>query len=189
MIKHKANATHRRHIYRMMLNFQGGTSFREFINAMERDATNAIDPLKFKGDCLEIFAELFFNQFQNDPSVGLMNYEPVDIEDDYGVDATGFNADNRKVAVQVKYRSNPQELVLYEEIAKTFASGELLMDLDLKHKQSVYIFTTAIGVTPACKKVFGNRLVMINIDIIKQFVDNNANFWKQAYMEVYNYPN
>ena len=81
------------------------------------------------------------------------------------------------------------DLVLYEEIAKTFTSGMKMLDLDLMHKQSVYVFTTAVGVTPSCQKVLGNSLVVINSDIISEQVDNNTNFWEFAFQEVYNYLN
>ena len=188
MIKNNMLATHQEKFFEMVWNFREGVMFRDFINTIERDAPRDQDEAnKFKGDSLEIFAEIFFNSFENDPSVGLVDYLPIAIENDYGVDAVGYNADNRKVAVQVKYRSNPLELVKYEEISKTYTSGTLMLDLDLSHKQSLYVFTTSVGVTPACQKVFGNRLVVINLDIIKHYVDNNANFWGYAFQEVYNY--
>jgi len=189
MLKNNMLASYSREWFEMTFNFRNGTSFREFKNIVEKISVNKIDPLKFKGDCLEIFAEIFFKAFSNDASFGLVDYTPIDIENDYGVDGVGYNADNRKVAVQVKYRSNPMDLVLYEEIAKTFTSGMKMLDLDLMHKQSVYVFTTAVGVTPSCQKVLGNSLVVINSDIISEQVDNNTNFWEFAFQEVYNYLN
>jgi phage pi2 protein 07 len=190
MIKNNMLATHGEFFFPMVFHFRKGVMFRDFINAVERSSPKDQDESnKFKGDCLEIFAEIFFNAFSNDPSVGLMDYVPINIENDYGVDATGYNADNRQVAVQVKYRKNPLEKVKYEEISKTYTSGMIMLDLDLNHKQSIYIFTTAIESTPACKKVFENRLVEINLDIIKNYVDNNSNFWEYAFQEVYEYLN
>jgi len=187
-------ATHGNDLFTLMFNFRdGNATLREFINAIERmiNQKNLSDELanKYKGDYLEIFAEIFFNAFENDPSIGLKDYTPIAIENDYGVDATGINAVNNKVAVQVKYRSNPRDLVLYEEIAKTYTSGRIALELDLDKMNSIYVFTPAIGVTPACQKVLGNRLVILNIDIIGDYIRNNTNFWEYAFQEVYKYLN
>jgi hypothetical protein len=190
MIKNNMLATHQEAFFPIVWNFRKGAMFRDFINAIERNTPKDQEEAnKFKGDCLEIFAEIFFNAFENDPAVGLIDYKPVNIENDYGVDATGYNADNRQVAVQVKYRGNPLDLVKYEEMSKTYTSGTIMLDLDLNNKQSIYLFTTSIGVTPACQKVLGNKLVLINLDIIKHHVDNNSNFWEYAFQEVFEYLN
>ena len=193
IIKNVMLATHSRQFFEIVYNFRNGeATLRQFINLVDTMG-NALpteeEQNKFKGDCLEILAEIFFKAFQNDPSVGLKDYTPVSIENDFGVDATGINANNQKVAVQVKYRHNPNDLVLYEEIAKTYASGELMLDLNLKQANSIYVFTTAIGLTPACQKVFGNKIKLINIDIIGDYIRNNTNFWNFAYEEVFNYLN
>lgn len=144
---------------------------------------------KFKGDVFEIFAWVFFKAFKNDPSVGLTKYAPIDIEEDFGVDGVGTNANGNEVTVQVKYRHNPKNLVLYTEIAKTYASGRLMLELDLKEKNSIYVFTNAIDVTPACKKVFGNIVKVLNADGIDHYIHNNKNFWEFFYREVYEYLN
>jgi len=167
-------------------------SFNTYLKLIEEVAKNIEEEderLKFRGDTLEIFAEIFFNAFENDPSVGLSDYELVDIENDYGVDGLGTNPDGRRIAVQVKYRSNPFNPVLYSEIANTFTSGMITYGLDLLHKQSVYVFTTAVDCTAACQKVLGNRLVMINRDIINEKIENNESFWNFAFKEVFEYLN
>jgi hypothetical protein len=192
-VKNVMLATHGQEFFAIVyhLNNNGGT-LREFKNAVEAHANNfETDDVqnKFKGDCLEILAELFFNKYEADPSVGLKEYTPVIIGNDYGVDATGTNANNQKVAVQIKYRSNPADLVTYEEIAKTYTSGELSLNLDLKKENSIYVFTNSNDVTHSCKYVFGDRLVILNRDIISGYIDNNATFWNYAYNEVYNYLN
>ena len=188
-------ASYANQFFELAYNFRDGEStLKDFINAIERqvltlDNRDEEQCNKFKGDCLEIFAEIFFKAFENDPSIGLKDYSPINIENDYGVDAIGINANNQRVAVQVKYRGNPCDLVLYEEIAKTYTSGTLMLDLDLNERNSIYVFTTAIDITPSCKKVFGNRIVVLNIDIIGDYVRNNKSFWEFLYQEVYAYLN
>ncbi len=170
--------------------FKDGGTIREFINRVESMARNlpeGHDVNKFKGDMLEVFAEIFFYIFHSDECVGLTNYTPIDIRDDYGVDAIGLNPNGHKAAVQVKYRANPKDIILYSDIGKTFTSGVLQHGLDLAQDYTVYLFTTSNGVTPACKNVLGKRLVIITREIISQKVDNNKNFWALAFEKVYEY--
>lgn len=143
---------------------------------------------KFRGDMLEVFAEIFFNIFNADEGVGIIDYEPVALAEDYGVDATGTNVNGHKVAVQVKYRGNPAELITYTDLAKTWASATAFLHLTdmFEHDKILYLFTSGKGANSVCQKVFGKKLVVINRGIISTKVDNNINFWRQAYTMVYN---
>ena len=165
---------------------EGKFNLKDLTSAIEKKALEkAEDKInKTKGDLFEIFAYMFFNAFRNDPSVGLVEYTPIDIEEDYGVDGTGVNANKQKVAVQIKYRRNPKDLVLYSEIARTFTSGRLNLKLDLEYKNSIYVFTNANGVTPTCEKVFGNIVKALNNNGIDHYIRNNYNFWKFFYEKV-----
>ena len=194
MLKHNALATHKNLLYEIFYNARNGEfTLREFLNAVERTATRLPDDVdvrnKYKGDAFEVLAEIFFTLFQHDASVGLANYTPVPIEQDYGVDASGRNPAGEDVVVQVKYRHNPSDLVLYEEIAKTDASGRRLLHYNLDRPRCIYVFTTAIGVTPACQRVYGNHIYLLNIDIIGDYIRNNLNFWEDAFRLVYEYLN
>lgn len=165
---------------------KNGYSFRRWNLYVECLASNIEDfnvRNKLKGDMLEVFAEIFFNVFSADEGVGLYNYKPVEIGDDYGVDATGVNPNGRITAVQVKYRSNPTELISYGDIARTFTSAVLQLNLeDVLHcERTVYLFTNCNGVTGAFEKVMQNKTVIINRDIISHKVDNNITFWEKAY--------
>jgi len=159
-------------------------SFINMIESFSNNINNEDDKLKFKGDMLEIFAELFFMAFKNDPRVGLVEYTPIPIDEDYGVDGKGINASGNECAVQVKYRSNPQNKVTYEEISKTFTSAKLQFNMPLDSDDCIYVFTTAYEVTPQCARVLGRKLRVISKDIIVNEVDNNINFWNMAYNEI-----
>ena len=160
-----------------------------FTNAVEKmakgmDFGGDIDELnKFKGDVLEVFAEIFFNAHTYDSSFGVDDYTPITLENDYGVDAIGINPNGDKVAIQIKYRSNPNDLVTYAEIARTYTSGKIQLDLDLDNDKTIYVFTTANGVTIPCQEVLGRRLVVVDRSIIKT-VDNNKLFWANAYEQI-----
>jgi predicted helicase len=56
---------------------------------------------------------------------GVRDYEPVAINEDYGVDAVGINPNGLRVAVQCKYKNS--EPVTYADLAKTFTSGLLIL--------------------------------------------------------------
>lgn len=159
----------------------------EFIKFVENRTINISDEEKkliLKGDMLEILAEIFFKAFSNDPRVGLTNYEPIPLEEDYGVDGFGTNAAGIKVPVQIKYRSNPTELVLYAEMARTYTSAVIQLDIPVRGKDSLYVFTTAYGVTVACETVFKDMLRIIDGNIIRDQIDNNVSFWETAYKEI-----
>jgi len=158
------------------------SSFRQWLNEIHRVSDKIVDEderLKFRGDNLEIFSEMFFNLFQNHPAFGVRDYTPVKIENDYGVDATGVNVNGHKCAIQVKYRSNPEDKISYADIARTFTSGVLqlgLIDL-VDHDHTVYLFTNTNEVTSAFTKVLGNKAVLITKDKIEYLVDGNKGFW------------
>lgn len=158
--------------------------YMKFIEARTQKTSNEDERLVLKGDMLEILAEIFFKAFANDPRVGLTNYEPVPLEEDYGVDGFGTNAAGRKVPVQIKYRSNPTDLVLYAEMARTYASAMVQLDIPVRGDDSLYVFTTANGVTAACETVFKGMLRVIDGNIIRDQIDNNVSFWEMAYKEI-----
>lgn len=163
--------------------------FQGFIGKVEALSKNFPDTdaaYKFKGDMLEILAEIFFKAFSCSPTVGLSDYTPIPIEEDYGVDGKGINAAGKECVVQMKFRANPMELVKYEEMAKTYTSGRMQLKIPLEGDNCVYVFTTAIGVTIACQTVFGKSLRVISRDIIANEIDNNVNFWNFAYNEIEN---
>jgi len=163
------------------------TTLKEYMKFIEAEAKNATDEetkLTFKGDMLEILAEIFFKAFSNSPLVGLSGYYPVPLEEDYGVDGFGMNAAGKQCAVQVKYRANPKDSVLYAEMARTYTSAVIQLKIPLEGDDCLYVFTTASDVTPACRTVFGKKLRVINREIISQEIDNNVNFWSTAYEEI-----
>lgn len=143
---------------------------------------------KFRGDMLEVFSEIFFTVFGADEAVGISQYTPIDIGSDFGVDATGVNVNGHNVAVQVKFRSNPSDVITYADIARTYTSAVLQLGMTdvVNHDHTVYLFTTANGVTGAFSKVMGRKCVIVDKAIIQHKVDNNKEFWNRAYDMIWN---
>jgi hypothetical protein len=138
---------------------------------------------KLRGDMLEVLSEIFFNAFSNDEAVGLKEYIPICLGEDFGVDATGINPNGTKVAVQCKYKN--LEPVTYSELAKTFTSGLLNLQCDLMISNSIYVFTTAFSFSSSIDKVLGGKVVKIDRNVISRKIDNNRTFWQFAFDEIY----
>jgi hypothetical protein len=134
----------------------------------------------FKGDMLEILSEIFFGVYYADPMVGVRDYTPVALSEDYGVDAIGINVVDNQVAVQCKFRSNPSEAITYEDMAKTYAAGRKRHHLALEDDDTLFLITTCNSVSKACKHVFGSQLRLIGRDIISLRIDKNETFWQEA---------
>ncbi len=139
--------------------------------------------LKLRGDMLEVLSEIFFNQFKSDEAVGLKDYCPVILGEDFGVDAVGINANGTKVAVQCKYKN--LEPVTYSELAKTFTSGLINLQCDMLKPNSIYVFTTAFSFSSAVDKVLGGKVVKIDRNVISRKIDNNRTFWQYAYDQIF----
>jgi len=163
-------------------------TFENFLAEIEKWASKIIeqeDQDIFRGDMLEILAEMFFGAFANDPAVGLIGYTPVPLPEDYGMDGMGNNAAGTTCAVQVKYRGDPTDLVTYAEIARTFTSAVLQRNLPLYNgSDNIFIFTSAYDVTVACKTVMGNKIHILNRGIIQNKIDNNVSFWEYTFNEI-----
>lgn len=170
--------------------FRTGTTIREFVNTIEQLSTvlkfsNDDEQQKFKGDSLEVLSELFFTFNSTSPRHGIRDYEPVSISDDFGVDAIGYNANGHKVAVQCKYKSNPQEPILYADVAKTFCSGLLDFECDVTQDNTIFVFTTSNVMTGALSRL-EKKLVFLSRNMIGSEIDNNKSFWELCYLKVYN---
>jgi hypothetical protein len=133
---------------------------------------------RIKGDMFEVLAAVFFERMGDSPSVGLNNYKTISLEEDFGVDGVGINAAGTRVAVQVKFRSNPTELITYTDLAKTFAAGITRHGIDPKADNSIYLFTNSAGANHRAKEILSSRLKVIHRNDIKSCIDNNLIFWK-----------
>jgi len=189
MLKHPDVLANPKMYYDLYDRWSQKTSFQtinEWINDVEILANTMSDndsALKLRGDMLEVLSEIFFNAFKNDEAVGIKDYEPVAINEDYGVDAVGINPNGLRVAVQCKYKNF--EPVTYTELAKTFTSGLLILKCDLMQANSIYVFTTAVQFSSAVDKNLGSKVRKIDRNVISRKIDNNRTFWQYAFDEIY----
>ena len=131
---------------------------------------------RFLGDSLELLTEYLMKVNAMSNNQGLLNYKPISLRDDYGVDATGIK-NGVQIIVQCKYRHNPLSYVTYSDLARTFSHGVLKCGLDLNMKKNMWLVTTGAGANNICQKIFGQRLHVLNKDHLKRQVDGNIDFW------------
>lgn len=117
---------------------------------------------KFKGDMFEILAYLFFSSFESDEYVGVKNYKRISPGQDYGVDAIDENVIGTKCLVQVKYRNNPNDLITWEDLAKTVADGLLRHGIDSRNDNCLILFTTSRDADYVAKNCLNKSLRVIN---------------------------
>lgn len=144
---------------------------------------NSEDIDKFRGNSLEIFAEIFFNIFSADPTLGIKNYTPIPIGEDFGADAVGENVNGDQCVIQVKYRKDDCSFITYEEMTKPYYQGVHRFKYDMNKPHTLVLFTTSNKATAALEQEMINKKQVIAIfrKHIATKVDRNVNFWKTAY--------
>jgi uncharacterized ubiquitin-like protein YukD len=149
----------------------------------EKQNPDRYDPLLYKGDAFEWFAEFFFKFFNGDNFfLKVSDYNPIK-GSDYGVDGIGlFTEDNsKKVAIQVKYKSNTnRKLSSNEDNLSNFGVHAYVkhnIEIDSKY---LIVFTSASGIKrTTLEGIYQGQITCINYELISKYVDNNDTFWRQ----------
>jgi hypothetical protein len=161
-----------------LLDIVNVTSFTEFSKRLGKAASkqdpDLYDPLCYKGDVFEVFAEFFFKFFNGDHVLTyIADYEP-NMEYDRGIDGRGKSTLGGDAVVQVKYSSDPSHwLTNKENISNIVADACVNEGLTLNGK-NVVLITSCKGVHP--KHAMAN-VHCINREQITRRVDKNEVFW------------
>jgi hypothetical protein len=140
------------------------------------------DPLKYRGDAFEWFAEFFFKYFDGDNLfLNVTEYSPAKASGDYGVDGVAkYTKDLSKVVcLQHKYKFNPsKKLSSKEDALSNFgvnAYTQYSCEIDSKY---LIVFTNASGIERTTQEgIYQGCITCINGEIISRYVDNNDAFW------------
>lgn len=140
------------------------------------------DPLKYRGDAFEWFAEYFFKFFDGDNLfLNITEYQPAKASDDYGVDGVAkYTKDLSKVVcLQHKFKSNrSKKLSSKEDGLSNFgvnAVTKYSAEIDEKY---LIVFTNASGIERTTSEgIYQGCITCINGEIISRYVDNNEAFW------------
>lgn len=205
MVINKLIASNPEKYYNLFLQFENGGTIERYIQHVERMASEIkVDlPLehekynqvledeknKWRGDSLEVLAHLFFYAFNSDEAVGLTNYMPIDIIDDFGADGVGINAAGNVSIVQIKYRGNPSDRISYGDLTNCIDQGIQKFKMDPYGKNNVFLFTTGCGASYVAEAQMSGRLVVINRSVIGKKINGNITFWKKCYEIIFNFIN
>jgi len=138
---------------------------------------------KFKGDLFEIFVEIFIklNCFGN--VLDITDYQNT--KKDYpGVDAIG-KVQNKKVAIQIKFLSNPINHVDKDDMMNFYAvaTGDLSV---LQNGENLILITSSyegidyVKMNGVFRDILKRNIRIINHGIISHFIDNNADVWERV---------
>ena len=140
------------------------------------------DPLKYRGDAFEWFAEFFYKFFDGDNLfLNVTEYEPTKASGDYGVDGVAkYTKDLSKiVCLQHKFKSNrSKKLSSKEDSLSNFgisAVTKYSCEIDEKY---LIVFSNASGIERTTSEgIYQGCITCINGEIISRYVDNNEAFW------------
>jgi hypothetical protein len=138
-----------------------------------------IDPeehLSFRGDALELITEYLMNVNSLANNQGVLNYKPVPLRDDFGVDATGVK-NGVDIVIQCKFKHNPEMTIRYSDLARTFCHGVKKYNLDPKQNKNLWLVTTGKDANINSYKVLGDSLHVIHRKHLSKQVDGNVDFW------------
>jgi hypothetical protein len=133
---------------------------------------------RLKGDVFEIFIECFLILMGNTPSVGVYQYKPEKKEEDLGVDGYGYGIDGKKLTVQIKFRSDPNKQLDQNDIKQFPFQSYILYGVETATNTNMLLITSCSGMYPVTKtRTFRSKIREINLDQLKNLVDDNAAFW------------
>lgn len=140
------------------------------------------DPIDYRGDGFEWFAEFFFKYFDGDNLfLNVTDYQPAKAVSDYGVDGIAkYTKDLTKtVCLQHKFRSNTSVNLssTQDRLSNLGINAHTKYSCEIDEKYLI-VFTNASGITRTTSEgIYTGCIRCINKDIISRYVDNNQAFW------------
>ncbi len=136
------------------------------------------DPLKYMGDCWEVFAEFFFKFFNGDHTLTYTaNYEPnlSNLNPDRGIDGRGVSTlDGKLCVIQCKFKANPNDYLTNKDNISNVVADASLSEEWVTNGKNAIIFTSCKGVHPNHAMVNAH---CISKKEIARRVDKNVVFW------------
>ena len=151
-----------------------------FVNRLENQSIlfpDRYDPLKYKGDGLELFVEVLLKLSPIDNRLGISEYK---IEDglDTGVDGYGIGIDGKPATVQVKFRANNQTLLTAnkDHLSNFVMTSLMKYNVDKTTKTNMLIITTADGLHYFTDhQMFQKQVRCIGYKELRELVDHLHN--------------
>lgn len=168
--------------------FEGTQKISTFCSKLENQAginTMAYPYEKYVGDGFEFLVELLIKLSPADNRIGISDYQPIKSNKDNGVDGYGRNLNNKRCAIQVKYRTNNDKvLTAGEDKLDSFMTEAMfegvLPEVEGRCKNH-FIFTTADGLHYYTNnEKFRGSVKCIGWKEFRELLDNNIHFWESA---------
>jgi hypothetical protein len=158
-----------------------------YITRLERQSTlfpDRYDPDSYKGDGFELFTEALIKLSPVDNRIGISDYQVVE-DGDIGVDGHGDGFDGKPATVQVKFRSNnDQVLTANADHLSNFVQASLRskkfggFGVDPETETNMLIVTTAKDLHHFTdSEMFGKQVRCLGRESLRRMVDNNHAFW------------
>lgn len=138
-----------------------------------------IDPNTYLGDAFELFCEAFILSHGVESTIGISNYTPVILGEDYGVDGVGVGTNGKVATIQCKFKTNKSSLLgINDDHLSNFVSTSLIhYDVDKADTKNMLILTTAKGVSHKLNDMYRGKVRCLGYKEIASKVDNNIPFW------------
>ena len=133
------------------------------------------EPLKYMGDCWEVFAEFFFKFFNGDHILTYTaNYDP-NLGEDRGIDGRGIcTLDAKPCVIQNKFKANPNTYLTNDDNISNIAADATLNENIVPNGKNIIIFTSCKGVHP--NHAMSSAYCISKKDIARR-VNGNLVFW------------
>jgi len=139
-----------------------------------------------KGNIFEIFVEFLIKKLGSGNNIGIVDYQPAQTIKDYGVDGVGIGLNGKPSTVQIKFRSNSNDDITYEEVSKFFMQS--VTDYGVQNLPNMWFISTAHRVNQHAEVMYkshGGRFCGLNN--LKNIIGpTNIPFWeefKQSWIE------
>ena len=159
--------------------FNKCNTLSKFMNNLE--VQSQLDPDRFSkekyvGFGFESLIEMLIKSWYLDPRINIKGYEPI-LSDDMGVDGIGYGHDGEAHTVQIKYRSNTDQVLTANRDHISNFVAHSLAKYNAKH---MTIFTTANTLMEViANEMYNNKVRTIGFKDLKLFVDGNYLFWEE----------
>jgi len=133
------------------------------------------EPLKYMGDCWEVFGEFFFKFFNGDHTLTYTaNYEP-NLEYDCGIDGRGISTlDGKPNVHQMKFKSDSTKWLTNDDNISNVAADATLSEGLIPNGKNIIVFTSWKGIHP--NHAMANSHCISGKEIARR-VNKNVVFW------------
>jgi hypothetical protein len=163
---------------------KGCNKISTFVARVEKQSLlypDRYDPMKYRGDALELFAEALIKLSPIDNRIGIGDYKIVE-ETDVGVDGVGIGTNNNPSTVQVKFRNDSRTLLTAntDHLSNFVTASILHYNVKPEDTKNMLVITTAKGLHHFTdNQMFLNKVRCLNYENLRDLVDNNLLFWNK----------